>query len=372
MKKTTARRAMRRVLLTLLCAGAAWTAQAQGTIERIEVERVAALTGPEAPSDMATPDVCGTDIGTMAEMNGRIYIAFGDTFGFSGSRCPPGPGGPNWRSNVLAITTDRDPSDGITIDRWITGPDGRASAVTEGAHRAAFTGERGEQTRIPTAMLAVGGRLYLHYMSVHGFAPKGGEWVCNYSRFIYSDDEGRTWREADQDFGERGGAFNMLALTRASGGGNERGRYVYALGTPCGRFGGVRVARVHPEALLDPEAWEHFTGDAWSPDRKDGREVIPSPVGEGSLLWNPHRERWLYTYLDEEVASLQLREAAVPWGPWSEPHTLATADEFPALYGAYMTPSFLGDSGNTLYFIMSQFGPYNTFVLEAELHPATP
>jgi hypothetical protein len=345
--------------------------QAQAGIATVEVEKVAALTGPEAPSDMVRPDVCGTDIGTMAEMNGRIYIAFGDTFGFSGGRCSPGPGGPNWRSNVLAITTDEDPQDGIVIDKWITDRHGRATALTQGAHQPAFTGEHGEQTRIPTAMIAVGNRLYLHYMSVHGFAPRGGVWTCNYSRFIYSDDNGRIWQDAEMNFGERGEAFNMLALTREPGGGNEDGEHLYALGTPCGRFGGVRVARVLPKEILDLGAWEYFTGEGWSPDREDAREIIPAPAGEGSILWNPHLDRWLYTYLNENTASLELREAPSPWGPWSEPNTLATAVHFPALYGAYMTPSFLKDSGETLYLVMSQFGPYNTFILKANLHRKT-
>jgi D-arabinan endo alpha-(1,5)-arabinofuranosidase len=32
-----------------------------------------------------------------------------------------------------------------------------------------------------------------------------------------------------------------------------------------------------------------------------------------------------------------------------------------------MTPAFLKDNGRTLYFIMSMFGPYNTFVMKAKL-----
>jgi hypothetical protein len=32
-----------------------------------------------------------------------------------------------------------------------------------------------------------------------------------------------------------------------------------------------------------------------------------------------------------------------------------------------MTPSFLRDGGHSLYFVMSQFGPYNTFIMKAEL-----
>jgi hypothetical protein len=329
----------------------------QRRISGIETEMVSPLTGPDAPSDMRTPDICGTDIGTMAELDDRIFFAFGDTFGYRGEECPKF--GPNWRSNVLASTGDTDPSDGIVLEEWLTGRRGTAVAVSEGAHQPAFTGE---QTRIPTAMVAVGHRLYLHYMSVHGFAQQGGVWECNFSRFIYSDDRGESWHEAEEEFGDADGELNMLALAY-----DRQDDLVYAVGTPCGRFGGARAARVAAADVLEREAWEYFTGDGWSRAREQAVEVIPAPVGEGSLVWNAALGRWLYSYLNEHTASLELREAPNPWGPWSEPVTLARAARFPQLYGAYLTPSLISDDGRTIYFVMSQFGPYNTFVMKAAL-----
>jgi hypothetical protein len=341
----------------------------QEQIETIQVEKVGALTGPESPGAklMKAVNVCKTDLGTMAELGGKIFFAFGDTFGFSGNRCVPGPGGPDWRSNVLGFTTDHDPSNGIVIEGWLTGPNGNAVAVTEGAHQPPFTGQNGEQSRIPTAMVAVGKRLYLHYMSVYGFAQKGGVWLCNYSRFVYSDDGGHSWTEAKHNVDGYGGTFNMLALTHQAGSGNEQGRYVYVLGTPCGRFGGARVARVPADKMLEPEAWEYYTGNGWSAEQNDAAEVIKPPVGEASILWDAGLKRWLYTYLNEDNDSLELRLAPNPWGPWSKPYTLTTAEHYPALYGAFMTPSFLKDNGRTLYFVMSQFGPYETYIMKATL-----
>lgn len=340
-------------------------------IKRLTVTRVGALTGPDAPSSTRGVDVCGTDIGTMAELGGKVYFAFGDSFGFRGEACPRF--GPNWRSNLLGVTADLDPSDGIEWERWLTGPDGRAVAVTEGAHQRAFAGASSEQTRIPTAMLALGERLYLHYMSVRGFAAQGGVWECNFSRFVYSDDRGHSWRAAPDILGGRDSNFNMLALSAERGSGNQDGEYVYALGTPCGRFGSVRAARVRPAEILRPRAWQYLTAlssdgsPTWGARRADAIEVIPGPAGEGSLLWNPYLERWMYTTLNERTAALELREAAAPWGPWSEPHTLAGASEYPQLYGAYMTPAYLTRGGRTLYFVMSLFDPYNTFLMRAEL-----
>jgi hypothetical protein len=217
-------------------------------------------------------------------------------------------------------------------------------------------------------MVSVGNRIYLHYMSVHGFSSKGGVWDCNYSKFVYSDDFGKTWQQSDFKFGENDSNFNMLALTGEPGQGNENSSYIYAMGTPCGRFGGVRLGRVKKENLLDREAWEYFgPHHRWTANPKDAIEIIAAPVGEGSVLWNPGIGRWMYTYLNERTASIELREAECLWGEWSTPHEVATAAQYPKLYGAYLTPSFLKDNGKTLYFVMSMYGAYNTFVMKATL-----
>jgi hypothetical protein len=361
------------LILTVLAAGTVAATlpnsleAVQPKIKEIQVEKVGALTGPEAPVPTKPLDICGTDLGTMTEIGNRIFFAFGDTFGYDGDNCH-GVGGPNWRSNSFASTTDRDPANGIELSDWLRGPDGKAIAVVEGAHQPAFTGEDGEQTKIPTAMVSAGNRLYLHYMSVHGFGAKGGVWDCNYSKFVYSDDLGKTWRQSDFNLGDRDSNFNMLALTNEQGRGNEGGNFIYALGTPCGRFGGVKLARVGKDDILNMGAWEYFSGDRhWASSPGEATEIIPPPVGEGSILWNPGFQRWMYTYLNEKTASIELREADYPWGPWSEPHMVANARQYPQLYGAFMTPAFLKDNGRTLYFIMSMYGPYNTFVMKADL-----
>ena len=352
--------------MRLLCAAVLLTALTSGALGQeftAKVERIGALTGPEAPVDMEAPDICGTDIGTMAEIGGRILLAFGDTFGWSDGRCTRF--GPNWRSNVLGFTSDTDPSDGVVIESWLTRDgDSKAIAVAEGVHAAPF---KGEQSRIPTAMVTVGDKVYLHTMSVHGFATMGGVWLCNNSRFYVSSDEGTSWTAAPEVFGDFKSSFNMLALSAQPGAGNEDGRYVYAIGTPCGRFGGARLARVPAESILDNAAWEYFDGANWSANRADAAEIIKPGVGEGSLAWNAGLGKWMYTTLNELSATIELRLAEALTGPWSEPIALATIAENPQAYGAFMTPSWIADGGMSFYFVMSQFGPYNTYVMRAEL-----
>jgi hypothetical protein len=319
------------------------------------------LTGPEAQSGMQRLDICGTDLGTMAEIGGTIVLAFGDTFGWQGGYCQRF--GPNMRSNVLGFTTDKDPSDGVVIDNWLTDKDGRAIAAIEGRHEPPFTGEF---TKIPTAMVAVGDTLYMHYMSVHGFA-LGTAWLCNYSRFIASKDGGKTWNKGNRDFGLFQSSFNMLALSAQPGTGNEAGKYVYAIGTPCGRANGARVARVESRDLQQKEAWEYWDGAAWNRDRARAAEVIKPGVGEGSLVWNADIGRWMYATLNELSSALELRFAERPEGPWSGPAVLARTSDYSQPYGAFMTSSWIEKGGLTFYFVMSQFGLYNTYVMKAEL-----
>jgi D-arabinan endo alpha-(1,5)-arabinofuranosidase len=356
--------------LSAFIGGFAYAQPETPMIKEVSVGIVCPITGPNSkvPTLMKQLDICGTDLGIMTEADGRIFFAFGDTFGYPCS----GPGGPNWRSNTLGATANHNPANGVELTDWLTNPDGTAKAIIEGAHQPPFTGTNGEQTKIPTAMVTVGGRIYLHYMSVHGFAAQGGVWDCNYSQFLYSDDMGKTWTPAALQFGDSTSNFNMLALTDQNGSGNDFSLYVYAIGTPCGRFGDAKLGRVPKQSVLDPNAWQYYVAGqdqehSWTANRSAASEIIPAPIGEGSILWDPWIKRWLFTYLNENTAQIELREAENPWGPWSVPIPLATAQQFPALYGAFMTPSFLKDSGKSLYFVMSMFGPYEAFLMKAEL-----
>lgn len=182
---------MRWLILTLssliLTALASATPRLMPRIKEIRVEKLGALTGPTSPNGEKSADVCSTDLGTMTEIGQRIYFAFGDTFGYLGDEPKP-ISGVDWRSNVFAsaaIPTAAGKASEREIPRltWRTDANGQAIAIIDGAHKPAFTGSDGEQTKIPTAMVSVENRIYLHYMSVHGFAPRGGVWECNYSKF---------------------------------------------------------------------------------------------------------------------------------------------------------------------------------------------
>ncbi len=96
-------------------------------------------------------------------------------------------------------------------------------------------------------------------MSIRKFT-EPAHWITNYSGVAYSDDGGQTWKEAPGALRPNTPAlddkFQMIAYARRDG-------FVYAFGTPNGRFGHAHVARVPKQQLLDQSAYEYWTGKAW-------------------------------------------------------------------------------------------------------------
>jgi len=69
--------------------------------------------------------------------------------------------------------------------------------------------------------------------------------------------------------------------------------------------------------------------------------------------------------LFREVASDRRR--GDPWGPWGEAIELVSGEDYAQIYCAFMTPSWISADGRSFYFVMSQFGPYNAYVMKATL-----
>ncbi|NOX38672.1 MAG: DUF4185 domain-containing protein [Calditrichaeota bacterium] len=335
----------KRALLVLF-----WALHSLLAQEVVSVQRVGQLTGQPSMNNTGAVNVYGTDLGSMfLHGDGRIYFLFGDTFG------PPGPPGVSgdWRSNTMAFTTDFVARDGIIFDGWITDSLGRARALIEGNHDP--NDGSGEVTKIPTAGWSNGKRQFMWFMSVKRWGAPG-HWEANYSEIAYSDDNGYTWMRSGVRWAGNSN-FVQVAVARDSA-------YLYLWGIPAGRFGGVKLARVLPEEVLNPSAYQYYTGAGWSHREADAATIVPAPVGELSVIWNAYLNRWLMMYLNENTGCIQARFARQPTGPWSAPRTVTCSDAYPALYGAFMHPKYTENGGQTVYFLMSQYGPYNVFLMK--------
>jgi D-arabinan endo alpha-(1,5)-arabinofuranosidase len=315
-----------------------------------ELREVAVLTGPDSINETHTRwGVDGTDLGHTFEHQGAIYMVFGDTFG---------PAKSDWRSNVAAVITDDDPSDGLTFDRMIEDLPGHAQALIKPSMV-----EGTEVTIIPTYGVSLGERMVLHYMAVREWGPPG-RWDLNSSGLAYSDDGGQTWIVDPAATWPGDSNFGQVAMVPLD-------VFVYLFGIPGGRFGGVQLARVDAERMLDMDAYAYWDGAAWvANDREAAQTILPAPVGELSVRWNAHYGKWLMMYLNEDKYAVVLRTADCLTGPWSEELTVATGAEYPQLYAPFMPPKW--NDGPEIYFTMSLFGPYNVSLMQTSLAGVEP
>lgn len=319
---------------------------------------IAQMSGSSATTDTAAKwRVTGTDLGIMWDNgDGEVLTAFGDTFGDWGG---PGGGGGDWRSNVLLRSSDADLTDGMSFDSAVEDVPGHAGELIPSQKQPGI-----EHTTIPTAGIAIGDRQYMAFMSVREWGLPG-QWATNFSRIAYSDDNGETWNSTDgptwQNTSDGQHPFQMVAFEKRDG-------FVYMFGTPNGRLGAVHVARVAEANMLDKTAWQYWDGTDWSAGDGTGAAAIVPPMNsELSVQYNAYTGKWLMVTLDGKAdGTMLLRTADRPEGPWTTGEGVANSNDYPGLYGGYMHP---WSDGPNLYLAMTQWDPYNAYLIRVQLNP---
>lgn len=338
------------------------------------VKMVARVTGDSLPGEQlyhpnrtgADYDVYGTDLGLMWHLEGnRIGLFFGDTSGKGFVINKNGGNGENWRSNVLAFSSDTDMTDGLKFDSMTLDRDGKAHEVCDGAkaHPHVY------QTSIPTAAIRAGKLDCVHVMNIYDWGAPKGRWLTNYSTLYTSEDDGRSWRRRNEVTFHPDSHFSQVAYAKREG-------WVYMIGTQSGRGDAAYLARFREDKLLDKQAYEYWNGERkeWvKEDESAATPILRGPVGEASLMWHQKFKRWILTYnYDPNYDKNPLTKThailycdAEDITQWSEPKVLTTAKEYPALYCAYMHP--LMDNEDRIWFLMSLWGPYNVFLMSADM-----
>lgn len=324
------------------------------------------MTGENALTDSTPYDVNGTDLGIILKHNGKYYYIFGDTFGCGFYL------GNNWRSNTMAYSTDTDPSNGIVIDGWILNPTtGYAKELISSA-KIDFV----EMTCIPTAAVSFDGNIYIYYMSVSHWGAVGGNWECNNASIAVSTDNGQTFVKMDTISWTGEGNFVQFGVAQTNSVLTSED-YLYLLATPAGRFGACYLCRVLCTNILDQSEYEYYSGKddlenpIWVTSESEVEAIFSSPVGEISIMWNEYLNKWTVYYFDNIQFAVVVRTAENIWGPWSSTQKIVGATEYPSLYGSFVHPDLVENNGQTVYFIMSIFSVYNTFVMSVDLSSLT-
>jgi len=322
-----------------------------------DVHITQALSGPYSINNTKINyNVYGADLGIVFDKGDELFFAFGDTFSQAEF-------GGNWRSNVLAVSKDRDASDGILFDRMVTKPLGWSAKELIPSLKK--DGE--EMTTIPTGGFSVGDDMYLCYMSVRTWGDPG-IWWCSYGSMAKSTDGGNNWTKLPELQWSGDGKFVQLCPVKQGG-------YIYFFAVQGGRTGQVNLMRV-PEAQVENRAaYEYlierpeggqpvYQTGAWA--EENAMTVIDAPAGELSVMYNEYLGEWLISY--QHNADLILRSAKTIEGPYSDYHYIAKQEDFPGLYCAFMHPVYTEENGRIVYFIMSLWNPiYNAVIVKAEM-----
>lgn len=290
----------------------------------------------------------GADLGHTFLHRGNMYMVFGDSFG---------PEKADWRSNTMAriaINSATDPLQGLVFADMITDRPGHAKELL--SSRKVLAGD--ENTVIPTYGVSVASRMFLHYMSVNTWGDIG-RWTLNYSGLAYSDDDGQTWTKDENMTWPGESNFGQVAIV-------EHERSLYFFGIPGGRDGGVQLARVEPQAILDKTAYHYWDGSSWQANQPaSAATIVPAPVGELSVRWNSYYQKWLMMYLHNPLQYIELRTADHLAGPWSDAQVILTSEHYPLLYAPYITP--LWNDGPDIFYSLSVFGPYCVNLMRTRL-----
>lgn len=322
------------------------------------VHMVEVITGEYSINETKTNySIGGTDLGITFNDENQTYIAFGDTFANEGMHGI-------WRSNVMAVTTDTDYTDGILFDSMISMPNRTLAKELIPSRKV----DKIEMTTIPTGGIALDGALYLSFMSVNHWGPPG-EWDLNYGGIAKSVDEGQNW-EILEDLQWPGDShFGQMAPV-------QHEDYIYVFGITGGRKDPLKLMRVPVAEYENFDAYEYFMGrdDEGNAIYAQGEEniydaanLIDGAVGEMSVIYSEYLEEWIITYMDGK-ADMVIASSPNIDGPYSNPVILVAQSDFPGLYGAFMNPLWVSDDGTKIGFLLSLWDPvYNVVMMEMEL-----
>lgn len=332
----------------------------KGKVARVTGSTLAGESLPNPNDTQKNWKVGGTDLGIIWEMSpGKYGVFFGDTFSrsnFDG----------DWRSNVLGFTENTDLENGLKFTSFYHegGNTSFAQAVIIRENHFSFT-------YIPTAAIELNGKQYMHYMY---WEVGSGERVTeNYSSFCVSGNDGKTWERNRSCEFAWDSYFGMVALAK-----KDNDPYCYMLGTKTGcnhgyRTSPAKMARFKYDDILNKknyEFWNAAKGKWVKGKENEASIVLEGTVGEASMQYLEKYGLWIAMYFDSETYSISYSTAARPQGPWSKDRVLCsgTTSGYSQLYGSFIHPLSCGPDSDTIYWTMSLWGPYNVFLMKADIN----
>jgi hypothetical protein len=326
--------------------------------------------------------ISGADLGIPIEHQGALHLYFGDTFPTAPLLSETG-----YFGDSMAVTTDTDPDDCLSLDFATRRPGVFAAASIPGVDLGAFD--------VPTGGFSDGQDVYVFYStdrmkgSILARSPDGGPgfspvYPVSSSRFVNV-------------------AAQVVDDAAVPGLPDSTGKGVVMIGSGTYRKSDPYLAWMPLDQVSDRTSWRYFAGlgadgrPAWSASEDDAQPLFHQPcIGELSVDLVPELGRWVLLYNCDQPAGIEMRTATVPWD-WSADST-TLADDGPChfvhqpadppcdavsdpgreqqrggVYGPYLIPRFTRprDDGADVYFAMSTWNPYAVVLMRVTLARAT-
>lgn len=334
--------------------------------------------------------VKGVDLGPMAAFGppGQeiLYLISGDATNISPDCYDP----TSIKNNVFSqdIVAYTDPVSSINFD----------NGITFAGYLGGGSGKRilDSGNSIPSSLFTLDNNMYVAYMNV--LLNNG-----NYTDRVYSGIgrfDGQNFIPYKTDVLRwTGNQFGNVAIIPDD-------PYVYFLGSPAGRFGGIKGGRLPrlsfndpnnsdlPQYLLEGGIWSAPTQDKtviesakWLIEPKgswplknmsDSDQCKYQTIGEFSIVYNPFLQSFMLITartcgLDNGVFYYTAPKITGPWSaeiPLQMPNPLGLDPDKNVLYAPYTTAALMKNNGQKMYLTLSNWPSYGVYLFRLEFIPS--
>lgn len=333
------------------------------------VNQINFITGPKGINSelLLNAGAGGTDLGIPFELpDKKMMLLYGDTF--SGQNMQG-----FWNSNFMAITEDKNLSDGLTFSDVVATDNGMIKPFFQGNHQKGNENDPSvEVTKIPTGGISIGDDTYIFYMSIRYWGV-AGSWNVNYNECLKATDNTyKNWlpvstlRWTENDLYYAGQIYPFNNPKDPSN--------IYFVSIPGGRNNGSVMFRVNKDKFENRSEYEYLVGKSTWVKGDEGMSMlnqnpyyIMTPgVSEPSIMYSEYLDKFIYSTLKGSAIVFGVSENVE--GPYKEIHQVLKGNDFPTLYGGFIHPNFTDSNGQRLYVQLSQWTPiYNTSLVEVVL-----
>ncbi|CAN5143595.1 hypothetical protein BH11PAT1_BH11PAT1_1950 [soil metagenome] len=344
--------------------------------------------------------VTASDLGAMTAYKGKLYFNLGDTAQTSTS-----PSNPDFIRSVVPFSSDTNFADGITLENYLP----CAPEDTNCTPTKVINGNY----PLPNAMFSINwqGQEYMFSQYMEHKSGGGHDLTIHYSAIAKYDEGSRQFTRYKENVYTWPGDWQHFGM--ASFWVDYSTQYLYMIGSPAGRLGGAKLARIPLSTFMDTgnmSGWEYFLGSSqWSGPTQDKNTILSAAwlIPPKSPDWSINKD-WTQLSYDEKCRAVTISEFSVIYNPYLQKFVLITgrpcetnsnggvffytadnimgpwSNELLLLanqtegginyqyYGTYTTDALLRNNGQTMYFVATNWTTYGIYLYKVDFSTLAP